>query len=133
MKRLQTPDRKDSSSGLTDSAFSEDGSSDSSEDSLQAEDSDEDSEESGAEMKNEEESMDEEDMSIKEESSEEEEDTAVNWKTNLAQKAADAFLDRQNSTANLWKLVYGKYIIVITLPGLFMLFALWNRYIRQGF
>lgn len=116
MKRLQTPERKDSSSGLTDSAFSEDESSDSSGDSLQAEDSDtegSEEEESGAEMRNEEESIEEEEMSMKEESSEEEgDDTAVNWKTNLAQKAADAFLDRQNSTANLWKLVYGKYIKV---------------------
>lgn len=52
-------------------------------------------------------------------SSEEEKKTsdtsAVNWKTNLAQKAADAFIERQASTANLWKLVYGKLNFVIEL------------------
>lgn len=36
------------------------------------------------------------------------EDSAVQWKTNLALKAADAFLERQATTQNLWKLVYGK-------------------------
>lgn len=35
-------------------------------------------------------------------------DTRINWKTNLAQKAAYAYYERQNSVANLWKLVYGK-------------------------
>lgn len=113
MKRLQNPERKDSSSGLTDSAFSDDGSSDSSEEISQTDVSDEDiEEESDTEIKSEEDSMEDEE-SIKEESSEGEEDTAVNWKTNLAQKAADAFLDRQNSTANLWKLVYGKYLYIL--------------------
>lgn len=37
------------------------------------------------------------------------EESAVQWKTNLALKAADAFLERQSTTQNLWKLVYGKY------------------------
>jgi hypothetical protein len=36
------------------------------------------------------------------------EESAVHWKTNLALKAADAFLERQTTTQNLWKLVYGK-------------------------
>ena len=36
------------------------------------------------------------------------EDSAVRWKSNLAQKAADAFLERQATTQNLWKLVYGE-------------------------
>jgi len=36
------------------------------------------------------------------------EESAVRWKANLAQKAADAFLERQSTTHNLWKLVYGK-------------------------
>jgi hypothetical protein len=34
--------------------------------------------------------------------------SAVQWKANLALKAADAFLERQSTTLNLWKLVYGK-------------------------
>ncbi|CAH0768758.1 unnamed protein product [Bemisia tabaci] len=34
-------------------------------------------------------------------------DSNVNWKSNLAMKAADAFVERQNSSANLWNLVYG--------------------------
>lgn len=38
------------------------------------------------------------------------EDTTLNWKRNLTQKATNAYYDRQNSVANLWKLVYGKYI-----------------------
>lgn len=33
---------------------------------------------------------------------------SIRWKSNLQQKAADAFIDRQASTQNLWKLVYGK-------------------------
>ncbi|PNF19889.1 hypothetical protein B7P43_G12284 [Cryptotermes secundus] len=37
------------------------------------------------------------------------EESAVQWKTNLALKAADAFLERQSTTQNLWKLVYGNY------------------------
>jgi hypothetical protein len=36
------------------------------------------------------------------------EESAIQWKTNLALKAADAFLERQSTTQNLWKLVYGK-------------------------
>lgn len=35
-------------------------------------------------------------------------ESAVRWKANLALKAADAFLERQSTTHNLWKLVYGK-------------------------
>lgn len=38
-------------------------------------------------------------------------DTTLNWKTNLAQKATNAYYDRQNSVANLWKLVYGKLML----------------------
>ncbi|KAK3932873.1 Ribosome biogenesis protein BMS1-like protein [Frankliniella fusca] len=33
---------------------------------------------------------------------------SIRWKSNLQQKAADAFIERQASTQNLWKLVYGK-------------------------
>lgn len=33
----------------------------------------------------------------------------IRWKENLARKAEDAFLERQSSTKNLMKLVYGKY------------------------
>lgn len=33
---------------------------------------------------------------------------SIRWKANLQQKAADAFIERQASTQNLWKLVYGK-------------------------
>lgn len=40
------------------------------------------------------------------------EHTALNWKTNLAQKAAHAYYERQNSVANLWKLVYGSYYFI---------------------
>ena len=36
------------------------------------------------------------------------EESAVRWKANLALKAADSFLERQSTTHNLWKLVYGK-------------------------
>nr|CAD7392673.1 unnamed protein product [Timema cristinae] len=47
--------------------------------------------------------------SFSNENSEEEDadKSAAHWKTNLAQKAADAFVERQASTQNLWKLVYG--------------------------
>lgn len=41
------------------------------------------------------------------ENEQDEDSTALNWKANLAQKAADSFVSRQNTTANLWKLVYG--------------------------
>lgn len=37
----------------------------------------------------------------------EEDPTALKWKENLAQKAADSFISRQSTTADLWKLVYG--------------------------
>lgn len=50
-------------------------------------------------------------VSSEEEADDEDNDyemSAVKWKENLAQKAADAFIDRQNSTQNLYKLVYGK-------------------------
>ncbi|KAK6645270.1 hypothetical protein RUM43_001546 [Polyplax serrata] len=36
------------------------------------------------------------------------ETSAIRWKENLAQKAAQAFLERQNNSQNLYKLVYGK-------------------------
>ncbi|CAI6344416.1 unnamed protein product [Macrosiphum euphorbiae] len=35
------------------------------------------------------------------------EDSTLNWKKNLSQKATNAYYERQNSVANLWKLVYG--------------------------
>ncbi|XP_014279016.1 ribosome biogenesis protein BMS1 homolog [Halyomorpha halys] len=34
-------------------------------------------------------------------------DTDLNWKTNLAEKAAKAFIERQSDKSNLYKLVYG--------------------------
>lgn len=33
--------------------------------------------------------------------------TVLKWKENLAQKAADSFISRQSTIADLWKLVYG--------------------------
>ncbi|KAL1139042.1 hypothetical protein AAG570_009103, partial [Ranatra chinensis] len=36
--------------------------------------------------------------------------TDLNWKSNLAQKAAKAFFERQSTNANLWKQVYGIYL-----------------------
>lgn len=45
-------------------------------------------------------------------SKETDKDTTINWKNNLAQKATNAYYDRQNSVANLWKLVYGKLILL---------------------
>lgn len=42
--------------------------------------------------------------------SDEENDNEIKWKTNLSQKAANAFIARQNTTRNLSKLVYGKYL-----------------------
>lgn len=45
-------------------------------------------------------------------------DTTINWKKNLAQKATNAYYDRQNSVANLWKLVYGKFILLIKIDFL---------------
>lgn len=35
------------------------------------------------------------------------ETTEFQWKENIAQKAADAFVARQNTSANLYRLVYG--------------------------
>jgi ribosome biogenesis protein BMS1 len=45
---------------------------------------------------------------LNEDSEEEMQDDGVKWKENLAEKAQNAFLDRQNTTQNLMKLVYGK-------------------------
>lgn len=39
------------------------------------------------------------------------EDSTLNWKKNLSQKATNAYYERQNSVANLWKLVYGKLFL----------------------
>lgn len=39
----------------------------------------------------------------------------VKWKENLAQKAKDSFLNRQNSNRNIMKLVYGKFILIFGL------------------
>lgn len=44
--------------------------------------------------------------------------SAVKWKDNLAQKAEDAFVQRQNSTHNLYKLVYGLYQILSSIKRL---------------
>lgn len=46
--------------------------------------------------------------SIDESSDDESEmDTSVNWRDNLAQKARNAYLERQSNTQNLMKIVYG--------------------------
>lgn len=34
-------------------------------------------------------------------------ETSVNWRDNLAQKARNAYLERQSNTQNLMKIVYG--------------------------
>lgn len=34
-------------------------------------------------------------------------DASVNWRENLAQKARNAYLERQSNTQNLMKIVYG--------------------------
>ncbi|XP_015379973.1 PREDICTED: ribosome biogenesis protein BMS1 homolog [Diuraphis noxia] len=47
------------------------------------------------------------DKSSKNNFQETEGDSSLNWKKNLSQKAANAYYERQNSVANLWKLVYG--------------------------
>lgn len=55
-------------------------------------------------------STDDDEKQENEDSSDSEvEDMGVRWKENLAKKAEDAFLERQSSTKNLMKLVYGKY------------------------
>lgn len=41
------------------------------------------------------------------------ESSALKWKENLAQKASDAFLERQNNSQNLYKLVYGRNIAIL--------------------
>jgi len=38
-------------------------------------------------------------------------DSTLHWKKNLSQKATNAYYERQNSVANLWKLVYGKLFL----------------------
>lgn len=42
----------------------------------------------------------------------EDENMGVKWKENLSKKAENAFLERQNNTKNLMKLVYGKKLFV---------------------
>lgn len=117
MEKLDNSVIKDVTSGQTDSAFSDDGSSDSSNGISQPESSEEEdyieetndkldeleSDENGSMSENEESSGDE---------GVDEDTTGTNWKSNLAQKAADAFVERQNSSANLWKLVYSKYLLL---------------------
>lgn len=105
-------DAKEEKQCSTDTAFSEDSSSESECDT----DLDPDKEmknESDAEIGSLDDSMDDEGVGAEDDSSTENETTDVNWKTNLAQKAADAFLERQKSTASLWKLVYGMGFIFI--------------------
>lgn len=41
------------------------------------------------------------------------EEDSIRWKSNLQQKAADAFIERQASTQNLWKMVYGMMIFTL--------------------
>jgi len=42
-------------------------------------------------------------------------DSSLNWKKNLSQKAANAYYERQNSVANLWKLVYGNLLLLYSI------------------
>lgn len=49
------------------------------------------------------------------------EDSTLNWKKNLAQKAANAYYERQNSVANLWKLVYGKLFNKINIKLMYLI------------
>lgn len=42
-------------------------------------------------------------------------DSSLNWKKNLSQKAANAYYERQNSVANLWKLVYGNLFLLYSI------------------
>uniref|UniRef100_A0A1B6KVB2 Bms1-type G domain-containing protein n=1 Tax=Graphocephala atropunctata TaxID=36148 RepID=A0A1B6KVB2_9HEMI len=115
LEKLKGSHKRNPPTGLSDSAISSDGSSDLSDDDLQSAGSEVDSseEEEEEDPKSDLDELDQDEvMSINEESSTSEDDgnesSAVNWKANLAQKAADAFVERQNSTANLWKLVYGQ-------------------------
>lgn len=64
------------------------------------------------EVNSDEESEDDNDSAQEQEESEsdgdDEEYMSVKWKENLGKKARDAFLDRQRSTQNIMRLVYGK-------------------------
>uniref|UniRef100_A0A1B6G6J2 Bms1-type G domain-containing protein n=1 Tax=Cuerna arida TaxID=1464854 RepID=A0A1B6G6J2_9HEMI len=117
LEKLKYPNKRNHPAGSSYNAVTDDESSDSLNDDLQSAGSDEESskEEDNSNMNSDLEDSDQGgNMSVNEESSsvssedDENESSAVNWKANLAQKAADAFVERQNSTANLWKLVYGQ-------------------------
>lgn len=45
-----------------------------------------------------------------EDTSDEENDTGLEWKGNLMQKAKESFMDRQSTNKNLMRLVYGKFV-----------------------
>lgn len=105
LNKLQNPSKRDLSSVQTDSAFSDDDSSQS--DSGKEEssffdgsDSFDEDESDGHECKSDDDKYSNDEVMN--------DTSTIKWKDNLAQKAADAFVERQNSTANLWKLVYGK-------------------------
>jgi len=55
------------------------------------------------------------DISSKKNLQETDGDSSLNWKKNLSQKAANAYYERQNSVANLWKLVYGKLFLLYSI------------------
>ncbi|KAG8327223.1 Glycoside hydrolase 2 (Mannanase, beta-galactosidase) [Homalodisca vitripennis] len=116
LEKLKDSNQRNHPAASSNNAISDDESLDSSSDDLQSAGSDGESskDEDISNLNGDQEDSDEdENMSVNEESSsvssedDENESSAVNWKANLAQKAADAFVERQNSTANLWKLVYG--------------------------
>lgn len=112
LKEDEINENEDSDSGNEDAA---DDNSDDENDSV-----DEDEDETDEEDELSEESSDDEEKSLSQKSvassknnfgsmsDSDEDDNGIKWKTNLSQKAANAFIARQNTTANLWKLVYGK-------------------------
>lgn len=50
-----------------------------------------------------------EDQNNGDQDDEEDEQTGVNWRDNLAQKARTSYLERQSNTKNLMKIVYGMF------------------------
>lgn len=58
-------------------------------------------------------------------------ETSVNWRDNLAQKARNAYLDRQSNTQNLMKTVYGAKNLVC--GQLFLVFFILTSQIQFSF
>lgn len=53
-----------------------------------------------------------------------EQDMSVRWKENLSKKARDAFLDRQKTTQNIMKLVYGNFCKFICFCTIWFIYVL---------